>query len=1143
MNDITSSQALLKKLKSILGRQRLVLFMAGLATTVAVVLATWIALSLVANLTVLPVGVKMTLLLLSAAVTVFFFARFAVVRLFGGNIDSVALALEERHPHLKGRLIAAVQFARRQTTLDYSSDLVAATERQALAEARGIDFGEVVSFSPVLRAGRMFAVAAVIAVALLWIAPGLFNYALEVYSNPTTRIAPAIAYSVVPVPGSTDWIKYRDIEIGGAVIGQRLPDKAYVHHRLAGGNWQETPIDLLKLKRQAVGSGDSLSFGITLRQINRSFDFFVEAGEIKTEIQQVNVVDRPRVTGIKLSVFYPEYTGLAPMTIDENNGSFSAVTGSRVNMKITTNLGVRSAELVFEDDSRTPMAVTDKTADVSLQVDQSRSYRIELKDNMGEKNPDPIQYYITAVPDEYPSVDVVRPGYDVNLNDEMILPLLVRIFDDYGFSSLVMKYVVFSQGRASDENVAVLHFSDDIKTEGDIEFNWDMDRLNLFPGDYVAYYFEVADNDRVSGPKVSRSRQYIARLPSLDEIVSQSEGETTERIVNTEEMLKAGKELTERLRNAARKMEAQNKNTRSADWQQQKELEAIAQKNEEMVAQIDKMADEMQKSLERMQDEALMSREIVEKLAQIQKLFQEIATPEMREAQEKLMEALKNMDRDQLKQAMEQFQLSQEELMQRLQRTLALLKKMQVVQKMEAMIRQVEELAKQQENMNQQTAEADQEALPNMSPSEDELRESLQQIKKQTDELRKMMKDADLSDNEAAKQFAKAVEETDADQNMEQMSKEMKKQQQDKAQSEGKSAHSKLMEVLDQMQQMSMAMQGQDNSEMEKAMRRSLEHANNLSQDQEELLREAQQLDSQSGVMRDMASDQQDIMKACAGLKQGLSILQEQSPFVASELMGLVSSAINQMEMAVTGFDSKRSTRAMDSQREAMVDLNRAATRLMESLEQQSQCDKGGNCDKGMASLESLGKKQSQLNQETQGMCDNPGKPGQGQPRSDGSQQRAGFERLAGEQGAIRKSLEQLEQEFGGSRQVLGRLSDIAKEMKQIEESLREGEVGPETTERQLKVYSRMLEAARSLQRKDYSERRRANTATEAAVFSPQSLPQELFDDNVQLEDRLRRFLGDKYPPQYEEQIKAYFKALLKAESEVRQAPSSGVTP
>jgi hypothetical protein len=173
-------------------------------------------------------------------------------------------------------------------------------------------------------------------------------------------------------------------------------------------------------------------------------------------------------------------------------------------------------------------------------------------------------------------------------------------------------------------------------------------------------------------------------------------------------------------------------------------------------------------------------------------------------------------------------------------------------------------------------------------------------------------------------------------------------------------------------------------------------------------------------------------------------------------------------------------------------------------------------------------------------MCHNPGERGQPAQGPEAQAFRDGLKRLAGEQGAIRKSMEELEREFGGSRQILGRLSDIAKEMKTIEESLESGEVGPETAERQLRVYSRMLEASRSLQRKDFTEQRRATTATEQPVLVPQNLPASLLDERIEIEDRLRQFLGDNYPPQYEEQIKAYFRALLKAEAERR---SLEITP
>lgn len=1130
MNEMQTSSALISRLKAVLLRKRLVSFISGLVFTGAIVLGVAIVLSLLANLFVIPVWLKLVLLLGAAGLSGFYFIRRAVVHLFAGTVDTVAVELETKYVDLKGRLIAAVQFARMTDDPGFSRELIASTEKQALERAGLINFNSVVTYYPIWKTGRLLLAPVVVALALLLIAPGLFSYSFEVWSNPTEKIGPPISYSLSAFPGTTQWVKYKDLSIGGVLTGTRIPESATIHYRLAGGGWQTVKMGLSSQPRAAVQSGDSLSFTTTIRQVNKSIDYYVEAGELKTELQQIDVVDRPRVTNITLSVFYPDYTGLKPTTLDEKTGSFSAVVGSRANIKVEANLDMQKAELVWDDSSRTPMTVLGKSVEAAIRIDKSRSYYIRLEDKLGESNPDPIQYYVTAVPDEYPAIDVLYPGFDANLTDEMLIPFKLHIADDYGFTSLVLKYEITSQGGKSKENVAVLHFSDRIKTEGDVDFNWDMSPLNLYPGDYVTYHFELADNDRVSGPKVSRTRDFVARVPSVDELVAQLDQENKQRVSNTEELIKSGKDIVQRMKNASRKLEAQSKDnsTKSADWQQQKELEGLAQKNQELLQKIDTLANQMNQSLDKLKDNALLSREIMEKMQQIQKLFEEVATSEMKEAQKKMMEALKSMDPEQLKQAMDKFQMSQKEMMERLERTLALLKKMQVEQKMEAMVRKAEDLAKRQESMNQKTDESAEAGLPKMSKQEEELDQSLEQLKKEVEELQKLAQEAKLDQQPEVQKFAEAVKKSDAGQNMQKMSQAMSQQQKPQAKSEGKQALAKLMQMVGEMQSQQNAMKQQSDSQMQQAMRRALEDANYLSKSQEEMMNEAAAMDPRSMVMHDMAKAQQDLAAACNGLKNTVAEMGKSSPFVAGELSRLLNEATTQMGEATGAFDQKNGFSGMNSQRDAMVNLNRAATRLMESLDQQKNCNKGGSCDKNMSQLESMCNKQNNLNQQTQSQCNNP--QNQGSSGKQGAQ-REGFERLAAEQGSIRKSMEQLEQEFGGSRQIMGRLSDIAAEMRKVEEELASGQAGPETLQRQLKVYSRMLEATRSLQRKDFTDERKAAAATTRTVFVPQGLPVELLNDRRPIEDRLREFLGKDYPPQYEEQIKAYFRALLKAES------------
>jgi hypothetical protein len=632
----------------------------------------------------------------------------------------------------------------------------------------------------------------------------------------------------------------------------------------------------------------------------------------------------------------------------------------------------------------------------------------------------------------------------------------------------------------------------------------------------------VADNDVISGPKLSKSRQYIARLPSLEEMIAQTEQDSEQRVLETESLIKTGQELARRLKQAVRKMESESRQSPKADWQQQKELESIAEKNLELLDKVEGLAERMESSLEQMRERSLMSREIMEKLAEIQKLFEEVATPEMREAQRELMEALQNMDRQQLEEALKDFEMSQEELLERMERTLALLKRMQVEQKMEAMIREAEQLIEDQEQMNELTESTKADQLPQYSESEDQIKESLGKLKQEVPKLKDLLKEAGMEESQEAQKFAEAVESTDADRNMAQMSSSMQKLQKGEALEEGEQALSKLFDMLSEMQEQQMAMKGGDSDKIKEAMRRAIDDANYLSKDQEKLYERTADIGPRSIVIRDLAIVQQDLRSACSGLEKSIAELSTASPFIAAELNMLMDRAERSMETAVEQLDIKRGPLALQEQREAMVTLNKVSLRLMESLDRQNQCDNAKNCDQGLAKLESLCNKQSQLNMSTRKQCNNPSLSPEAKQRM-----RASLGRLAGEQSTIRKSLEELDREFGNSRQIMGRLDGIVSEMRKVEEELTGGEVGRQTTERQLQIYSRMLEATRSLQRKDFSERRQATTATEDVYQVPPALSSEVLNDQTEIEDLLRQFLDDEYPAQYEEQVKAYFRALL----------------
>jgi hypothetical protein len=92
-----------------------------------------------------------------------------------------------------------------------------------------------------------------------------------------------------------------------------------------------------------------------------------------------------------------------------------------------------------------------------------------------------------------------------------------------------------------------------------------------------------------------------------------------------------------------------------------------------------------------------------------------------------------------------------------------------------------------------------------------------------------------------------------------------------------------------------------------------------------------------------------------------------------------------------------------------------------------------------------------------------------------------------------------------------------------VVEDLQHESVNPETIRRQEQILTRLLNAQRSMRQRDYSEKRLSRPGEDYEAVAPQELSQQ------QKEDMIKDLLYQKrgyYPPEYEELIRAYFKAI-----------------
>ncbi|UCB52778.1 MAG: hypothetical protein JSV10_01425 [Candidatus Zixiibacteriota bacterium] len=693
------------------------------------------------------------------------------------RLQDLALKVEERFPELQDRLIAALQLVKNldRNPEGYSTEMIRAVIKQADSISTELNLKEIIDAGPLKRIGRIAAGLAVISLIFALVFPAAFRSSLFIFSHPLTEFVSPQKFSFVVSPGNSEIVKYSDVRVRIDVEGEK-PKNVNLFWRNEGSSWNREKLSLMTgstaSKTQEIATAEP-DFAYHFREVKRNFEYYAEEKGVESEHYRITVVDKPRVVGLKLTFNYPRYTRLKTQVVDENDGNITAIAGTKVRVEARSNKELESGEMVFSDSTRQQAKIEGNLATGDILVRKDDSYFIELRDRSGNQNQDPIEYRITRIDDQSPSVEILEPGYDQDLTESMRVGLLIRITDDYGFSSLKVVYQIISQGNEWEEKTVAVDIPDKNQIDAQVEYLWDLSGFPLLPGDLVRYRAVVYDNDSFSGPKRAESQSYYLRLPSLDEIIAEVEREQEGQIVDLESVLRGQRELKEKVEDLSQEM---NRFTGlDMDWQKKQEMEDALDRQRKVSEDLKDLAQRMDENIKKMADNKLAAQEMAEKMMEIKKLMEEVATPEMKEAMRQLAEALKNMDPDQMKEALKKMQLSAEEMMKRLDRTIALLKKLQAEQKLSHLIKMAERMKEEQDQLNQQIDAAAKEDLPQLGPDEKKLKNDLGEFEEKLDEFADLANELSLLPKEQLDDLAEMPEESGIKQDMDQAISQLSK--------------------------------------------------------------------------------------------------------------------------------------------------------------------------------------------------------------------------------------------------------------------------------------------------------------------------------------------------------------------------------
>ena len=1045
----------------------------------------------------------------------------SILGIFKSSDDStLALKIGQHFPRIRDRLLDAMQIYSERDALKgkYSLDLIDASFADLYQTIKPLDFREAVIDYRVRTMKKFFSYALAVCLVMLVVSPTGFFTAFYRIVNYNQSFASSLPMELVVEPGNVEVIRGETVPIKMRTDGRRIEALTFYIRQQGQINF-----DVVTLKSNSEGI-----FQTEVKNVKVTSEYYASVEDVKSDKFTISVIDRPLTRSLQLSITPPRYTRIPMRTLEENIGDISAYPGSKAQLQLSASKILTSAAIHFGDNTQLPLTSNGVNASGEFQVNKQTSYRIILKDQDGLSNLDPIEYAIKIIPDEYPTVDILSPAKNVDLTEDMKLDLFIRARDDFGFSKLRLAYrLVQSRYEKPKEEYTYIEIpiANAANNAFDLWHQWDLSSISLVPEDVLAYYIEVFDNDVVSGPKSGKSEIYLVRLPSIEEVFSDVSQAHQQSIEFMQSVAKETQQLKKDIEDLQREMK---KNREKMDWQQQKKAEETLQRYESMKKKMEDVSQKMDEMMKKMEENKLLSHQTLEKYLELQKLMEQLNSPELKDALKKLQESMKQLSPEEMRQAMEQLKFSEEQFRQNLERTIELLKRIHIEQKIDELIKRTEEMIKQQEAIRKQTAEtpsSDQQKRKELSEKQSDLKKQMEALEKETVSLQKKMEEfpKEMPLEEMAK-AQKQLEKNQLPQKMQQTAQQMESGNMSDAQQSQEQSEKELNEFAEQMKQVQQALRDKQMQEIVNELRKQLQNILELSKREESLKEDTKTLEPNSQRFRDNAKQQHELMNDLGNVANALSEIAKKSFAISPEMGKEIGNAMRQMQEAMESMERRNPGSAFQKQNESMGSLNRAAMMMQGALSGLMQGGKGGMGMAGlMQRLGQMANAQGGINAGTQ--------QAMGQGLS--AQQQAEYSRLAGQQGAVQKSLEELSREAKNSGEfskLLGDLDRVAQEMMEVQTNLEQGDVNPETMKKQERILSRLLDSQRSMRERDYEKRRRAESGKTLQGLSPAEIDFTTQEGRNRLREELLKVREGRFTKDYEELIRKYFEKLEKEE-------------
>jgi hypothetical protein len=863
------------------------------------------------------------------------------------------------------------------------------------------------------------------------------------------------------------------------------------------------------------------AFTYTLNNVQENTPIQFSANGFMSETYTIEVLPNPLLLDYTVKLNFPAYLNLPPEEIT-NTGDLQVPEGTKIEWHFLTE-STDELMIDFETEQVKAEVAGDDKFIYKKTAKASERYTIQTANEHMEGR-DEVQYQLNVIADAFPEIAMWRNQDSLN---PKLFHCIGEIEDDYGLNSLSFNYRVKSENKEEQPFKKVKLKYEGNKQKAMFYYALNINDLGLNEGDEITYYFEVGDNDGVNGSKYSRTPLLTQLVESSEQLAKGLEKKNDKLKEEIEEAIKTSREVRKELAELNKAMLEK----KSLTWQDKEKIEALMEKQESLKKSIKNIEKKYERNNEYSKEIAGRKEEILEKQELLEKLFEELLTEEMKDTMEKIEELLSKMNKEELQKETEKMELSAEDLEKELDRSLELLKQMEVEEKLDRAKEKLDKLKEEQEKLAKSENKSKEE-------NEEELKKQIQ-LNKEFSELRKEMEE--LREKNDALEFPNEMKDTE--QLEEKVAQEMKESSESLERNKGKkademqeSAKEGMEEMSEALADMQMQMQQQQAEDLN-ALRQLLDNIITSSFDQEGLMDEMEGITSADPNYVEAMIKQKGIRDNVQGVEDSLFALSKRVPQLQSVVNKEINLINHNIDGAIKEMQERRTGQAMHRQQMAMTSLNNLGLLLDEAVQQMqqqmaSQMSGSGSCKKpGGKSPKSgaMSEMQKALNQQLKdlqkAMQEGGGKPGgQGKGQGPGGKEMGKeLAKMAAKQAALREELRKMANGQNGGKEMGDgkKLSDL---MEQTETDIVNKRITRETIRRQEEILTRLLESEKAEREREWDDKRESTEGVDREEIVQKRFLE--YHKESQKEIELLRTMLPSYNEFYKKKVSEYFKAL-----------------